>query len=445
MAGPEAQPKAPEQPKDIPGFKGLERMEKIDALKKGGAFREFLDKVVSIRSNPEQQKKVAEALQKIDSDPNLNDDQKKEQLRSQPQAELLAIIGKNIEFGEKGMNVTLDFGKLAFAEQKGIGAGHLFPPNASNISFGGESNGTEAKRSPGTRGGEYRSRKNKYMSSFTGTKLFIAYKDIMSFDAKQMESATKLEKDSMQKVQATVGEAHSAQAGLRGSEKLTPPASAAQTEPSLARGKESNEKSVSHSPVFIGDSQMEGLAPTLRRKGIKAIDLRSMKMEDIARGLKDPEYLNSFYEQTGNGQAFAESRKRTLLAGIKALETADTVMLQCGGNNIANKHSLETMQKHFRTLVGTIKKINQNAKIRVGLMLIRNTNRPENDVATQYNEWLKENAQKEGVELVDSRGIMMNYREKFPDRNWGKGAHLHGDEYKNLANGVLEAINYQAA
>lgn len=445
---PSAQPAAPEQKidaKNDPNLKGLENLDKIEALKKG-AFREFIDKVMAIRRNPEEQKKITEKLEKIDNDTQLTDNQKKEALRSQSSTELFAVIGKNIEFGAEGMSVTFDFGKLAFAEKTAIGAGHILPPNIGKIKFGEGKNATEAKRQPGTRGGEYRTEKDKYMSSYTNTKVFIKYTDIMPFDAKQMEEATKKEQESVVKKVATVDTAHDAHADLRAGmpQAGSAPHAPAPEPTATQKPAESKDIQVSHAPVFIGDSQMEGMGPTLRRKGIKAIDLRSMKMEDIARGLKDPGYLNTFYERTGNGQAFAESRKRTLLAGVEALKTADTVMLQCGGNNIANGHSLETMQRHFRTLIGTIREINPNAKIRVGLMLIRDTNRPENDVATRYNEWLKGNAQKEGVTLVDSRGIMMAYREKFPNRNWGKGAHLHGDEYKNLANGVIDAIGYQS-
>lgn len=436
MAGPEAQQKAPEQPKDIPGFKGLERMEKIDALKKGSAFREFVDKVVLIRSNSEQQKKVAEALQKIDSDPNLSDDQKKEQLRSQPQADLLAIIGKNIEFGEKGMNVTLDFGKLAFAEQKGIGAGHLFPPNATNVSFGGESNGTEAKRSPGTRGGEYRSRKNKYMSSFTGTKLFIAYKDIMSFDAKQMKSATKLEKDSMQKVQATVGEAHSAQAGLRGSEKLTPPASApteqaraAQTEPSLVRGKESNEVQVTRRPVFIGDSQVQGLKGSLAKKGIRSFDYVGKTMQSIAANIR----------------ALPEQDRQ-------AIKNADTVVFQCGGNNLAGRegYPLKKMQDNFYLMISAIKSINPDAKIRVGTLMAPGEYSSNKPTRAAYNAWLKEEAVRTGkFSIVDTYAITEdpnNPGHRIEQLFGGaSNPHLKWKEYSKLSPKMLEAINYQAA
>lgn len=441
MAGPEAQQKAPEQPKDIPGFKGLERMEKIDALKKGGAFREFLDKVVSIRSNPEQQKKVAEALQKIDSDTSLSDDQKKEQLRLQPQADLLAIIGKNIEFGEKGMNVTLDFGKLAFAEQKGIGAGHLFPPNVTNVSFGGENKGTEAKRSPGTRGGEYRSKKNKYMSSFTGTKLFIAYKDIMPFDAKQMESAIKLEKDSMQKVQATVGEAHSAQAGLRGSEKLTPPAvaaplaaeqtpaQAARVEPPLVQGRESNERFISRSPVFIGDSQVQGLKGSLAKRGIRSFDYVGKTMQSIAAHIR----------------ALPEQDRQ-------AIKKADTIVFQCGGNNLAGKegYPLKKMQDNFYLMISAIKSINPDAKIKVGTLMAPGKYSSNKPTRAAYNAWLKEEAAKTG-----NFSVMDTYAMTEDPNNPGhrieqlfggaNNPHLKWKEYFKLSPKMLEAINYQPA
>lgn len=429
MAGPESPQQAPQQPKDIPGFKGLEQLNKIESLKKG-AFREFIDKVVAIRSNPEAQKKVTDALQKIDNNPTLSDEQKKEQLRSQPSTELLAIIGKNIEFGEKGMSVTLDFGKLAFAEKTAIGAGHLFPPNTQNISFGDAQGGTVAKRTAGTRGGEYRSEKDKYMSSFTGTKIFIAYKDILPLDAQQMESAIRTEKGSTTKVRAVVDTASAAQTDLRATAQIKrPEAPDQETAAPLPDSKEAKEVLIARRPVFIGDSQVEGLRPSLSKRGIKAFDYRGLRMETIAQRIEN----------------MPESEKQFI-------KNADTIVLQCGGNNLASSegYTLEKMQKNFYKLINTMRSINPSARIRVGTQMAPGEGSRNKETRFAYNAWLKEEAAKTGkFSIVDTYALTEdpnNPGHRMEQLFGGStNPHLKMREYGKLSPKMLEAINYQAA
>ncbi len=430
MASPEHQSAAPEKPQNIPGFKGLERLDTTDALKKG-AFREFLNKVIAIRQNPEEQKKISDALAKIDNNPILSDEQKKEQLRSQPQAELLATIGKNIELGEKGMSITLDFGKLAFAEQKAIGAGHLLPPNTGKIAFNGESNPAE-KRQPGSHGGEYRSEKGTYMSSFTGTKLFIKYEDILPFDAKQMEQATALEKASVKKVQTLQDSSHDAQTSLRrevaGTSQPTQPAQLAQREQSDEQFAESKEKLVSHRPVFIGDSQVEGLRPSLAKRGIKAFDYRGLRMETIATRIN----------------TLSEDEKQFI-------RTADTIVLQCGGNNLAmsKNYPLEKMQNNFQKLINAVKEINPNVHIRVGTLMAPGDNSSSRETRFAWNAWLKNEATKSGgFSVVDTYALTEDpgnpghrIEALFGGAN---NPHLKMSEYAKLSPKLLEAINYKA-
>lgn len=416
MPSPENQSVAPEQPKDIPGFKGLERLDKIEALKKG-AFREFLNKVMAIRQNPEEQKKVADALTKIDNDTSLTDTQKKEQLRSRPAAELFATIGKNIELGEKGMSVTFDFGKLAFAEQKAIGAGHMLPQNISKVQFGEGARAAESKRTTGIRGGEYRSQKETYMSSFTGTKVFIKYEDILPLDADQMKKAEAQERTSIQKKVAVTEKAHDDHATLRTTEKVAPP----------AESKDAKEELVTHNPVFIGDSQVQGLKPSLARKGIRAFDFVGKRMETIASRI----------------QSLPENEKA-------AIKNADTIVLQCGGNNLAmnENYPLEKMQKNFYALLNAVKSINPNVRVRVGTLMAPGNGSSSKETRFAYNAWLKEESVKTGrFSIVDTYALTedpANPGHRIEALFGGvNNPHMKMSQYAKLSPKLLEAMNYQ--
>lgn len=418
MASPEHQSTTPEKPKDISGFKGLEKLDQVEALKKG-AFREFLNKVMAIRQNPEEQKKIMESLEKIDNDRALTDGQKKEQLRSRPPVELFATIGKNIELGEKGMSVTFDFGKLAFAEQSAIGAGHMFPPNISKVRFGEGAQATESRRTPGVRGGEYRSRKDTYQSSFTGTKIFIKYEDILPFDSAQMKIAEEQEQASVKKHVATTEKTHSDHTALRTTEHLQAPASSGP--------KESKEALVTHNPVFIGDSQVQGLKPSLAKKGIRAFDFVGRRMESIAARLAD----------------LREDDKA-------AIKNADTIVLQCGGNNLnmSEGYPLEKMQKNFYILMNAVKQINPDVRIRVGTLMPPGDGSRNKETRFAYNAWLKEESAKTGrFSIVDTYALTedpSNPGHRIESLFGGSNnPHLKMSQYAKLSPKLLEAINYQ--
>ncbi len=421
MASPENQSNTLEHPKDIPGFKGLEKLDSIEALKKG-AFREFLNKVMAIRQNPEQQKKITEALAKIDNDRTLTDDQKKEQLRSRPAAELFATIGKNIELGEKGMSVTFDFGKLAFAEQKAIGAGHILPPNISKVRFGEGAGATESKRTPGTRGGEYRSEKDRYMSSFNGTKVFIKYEDILPFDAAQMKKAEEQERESTQKKAAVVEKTHSDHSMLR-------EGMAQSTAQDTEFKPESKETLPTHNPVFIGDSQVQGLKPSLAKKGIRAFDFVGKRMESIA------DLIQNLPKNE-----------------MQSIKNADTIIFQGGGNNLnmAENYPLEKMQKNFYKLFNVIKRINPRARIKIGTMMAPGEHSRSKETRFAYNAWLKEESAKTGrFSIVDTYALTEDptnpghrIEELFGSAN---NPHLKMSQYAKLSPKLLEEINYQKA
>lgn len=433
MAGPENQSSQPEQPKTIPGFKGLEHLDKVDALKKG-AFREFLNKVTAIRGNPEELRKVTEKLEKLDNDSSLSLDQKKEQLRSLPKEELFAVIGKNIELGEQGMHVALDFGKLGFAEQTAIGAGHLLPANVSKVQFGEGSSATAAKRLPGTRGGEYRTENDRYMASYTNTNIFIKYEDILPYDEKQMADAEEAEKKYNQQREDTVQQTHEQHMALR-AEQPAAPASAPQ---------ESNDTLPSHAPIFIGDSQVEGLRGALSRKGILAVDFRGRRMESIADALKNPSLVDKWF---GENEKYREGVKARLLKFHEQIKSTDSVVFQCGGNNITSGQSLSQMQENFRKLVATVRGFNPSAKIFVGLLIPPTETSKNVETRIAYNAWLKKEAEKDSWKIVDSYGAVQDPTTGLRDPRLSAkdGHHLNGQGYAHLAKTALDTINYQAS
>ncbi len=435
MAGLENQSSESEKQKTIPGFRGLECLDKIENLKKG-AFREFLNKVTAIRGNPEELKKVTEKLEKLDNDSNLSPDQKKEQLRSLPKEELFAVIGKDIELGEKGMQVTLDFGKLQFAEQAAIGAGHLLPANVSKVQFGEGSSTRVAKRLPGTRGAEYRTEKDRYMSSYTNTKLFIKYEDILPCDEKQLARAEEVEKKYDKQREDAIGKTHEQQGALR-AEQPAAPTSAPQ---------ESRDTLPSHTPIFIGDSQVEGLRGALSKKGILAVDFRGLRIEAIAACLKDPSKIDQYYTR-GSQQTYKEGVKGRVAQFQSQIRNTDTIIFQCGGNNIVAGDSLEKMQRKIKNLIATVRELNPSAKIFIGL-LIPPTESSKN-VATRLtcNEWLKEEAKKGTFRIIDSFGAIED-----PDHpglrdtslSAADGAHLNRKGYQKLAQTALASINFKS-
>lgn len=417
-----------EQSKDIPGFKGLEQLEKVEALRKG-AFREFLNRIMAIRQNPEEQKKITEKLQQIDSNRSITKAQKKEQLRSQPAAELLAVIGKDIEFGEKGIHISLDFGKLAFAQKTAIGAGHFLPSNISKVTFGEGSRAIESKRTPGLRGGEYRSATDRYMSSFTGTKIFMRYEDIMPMDNAKLDQAKKIEQGSVRKVRSVTEATQEAQASLRRTTQPTtqetPPE--LKTHRPIPESQESKEIIVSHRPVFIGDSQVQGLKPSLAKRGIRAFDYVGKSFDGIARRIRN----------------LPENQK-------EEIRKADTIMLQCGGNNLAPPRfvSLKEMQTAFYELFNTIKSIHPNATIRVGTLMPPGKGSNNKETRFAYNEWLREESAKTGRFLIvdtyklteDPSRPGQRIESLFGGIN---NPHLKMFRYAELSPKLLEAINYQ--
>lgn len=436
MAGPENQSSQIEQPKNIPGFRGLERLDKIENLKKG-AFREFLNKVTTIRGNPEELKKTTSKIEKIDSDTTLSPEQKKEQLRTLPKEELFAVIGKDIELGEKGMHVALDFGKLQFAEQTAIGAGHLLPANVSKVQFGEGSLAKTTKRLPGTRGAEYRTEKDRYMSSYTNTKLFIKYEDILPCDEKQLARAEEVEKKYDQQREDTIGKTHKQQGVLRAEQPAVASASAPQ---------ESRDTLVSRAPIFIGDSQVEGLRGALSKKGILAVDFRGLRIEAIAACLKDPSKIDQYYKRESQ-QAYKEGVKARVAQLQNQIRNTDTIVFQCGGNNIVAGDSLEKMQRKIKNLIATVREFNPSAKIFMGL-LIPPTESSKN-VATRLacNEWLKEEAKKGTFGIVDSFGAIEDPNHpglRNTSLSAADGAHLNGKGYRKLAQTALASINFKS-
>ncbi len=416
---------------NIPEFKGLEKLNTIPALKEG-SFREFLNKVMEIRQAPEKEKQAHDEIKKIDSDTTLSNDEKKSQLRAIDRIKLFAVIGKNIEFGENSLEITLDFNDLDFAEKQAIGAGDILPPNINKIAFEKKQNAKPiiGERTVGPNGREYRSKSRNYIASYTGTKLTIDYKDILTTTNEQTQKMDVTEKKSIIKAEEAVQTSQKSTKDLKGEiEKPKPiPAKAAETK----------EVGVSHRPVFIGDSQMEGMGSYyLRGQGIDTIDLRSMRMESIARTLEDPSKVDSYYK--GKSEAFVSNRKNRIISGREKLKTADAIVLQCGGNNIVSKHSLQKMQSSLEKLIATIRTFNISAPIYVGMLMIR-PETPDNSVSNQYNTWLRDQASKGVIRIVDSNKIVRDSGIKRPS-----GTHLDRNGYIHLAKQVLKAINYRKA
>lgn len=412
---------------EIPGLKGIEKLNTIPALK-SGSFREFLNKVAETKKD---QKQAHDEIKKIDDDKTLSSNEKKTQLRAIDRSKLFAVIAKNIEFGETGIEITLDFGDLTFAEKKAIGAGDILPPSVRKVAFGKDESEDKSigSRSIGPNGREYRSKNNKYMASSTNTKLFISYSDIMDASTAQAAKMDEAEKKSGKKAEGAVADAKQQAKDLR--QDIDKGRSA-------PAPRETREVGVSHQPVFIGDSQMEGMGNYyLRRHGVDVIDLRSMRMESIARTLKDPSKINEYYGK--KSEKFVTSRKEHLLSGREKLRTTDAIVLQCGGNNIAQHHSLEKMQSSLEKLVSTIRTFNQTAPLYVGMLMIHEDT-PQNAVSRQYNAWLLEQASKGAFHVINSDKIVKESGIKRP-----KGAHLDRDNYVNLAKQALKAINYNVA
>ncbi len=434
MAGNET-PTQPEQPKEIPGFKGLENLDKVEALKKG-AFREFLNKVTALRANPVEFKKTAEKLEKIDSDTALSPEQKKEQLRNLSKEELFAVIGKNIELGEKGMDVTLDFGKLVFAEQTAIGAGHILPATVSKVQFGEGVSATTAKRLPGTRGGEYRTENNRYMSSYTNTKIFIKYEDILSLDSAKIAEAETTEKSYNQQREVATVHTHDQQAALRTDMPVAQPAAA--TAPA-----ESGDTPPSRTPIFIGDSQVEGLRGALSKSGILAVDFRGRRMEDIAAALKDPSLVNNWF---GKNKKYRNGVKARLQKFHEQIKNSDSIIFQCGGNNVVQGQSLEKLQENFKKLVGTVRYFNRSARIFVGLLIPPTESSVHVETRMAYNAWLKEEAVKGSWKIVDSFGALQDPTTglRDPKLSAADGLHLNSGGYAKMAKTALDTIKYQA-
>ena len=417
------------RPIEIPGLKGIEKIDTIPALK-SGSFRDFLNRVMEIRKNPTREKEIHDEIKKIDEDAKLSSIEKKTQLRGIDRVKLLAAIGKKIEFGEKSMEITLDFGDLTFAEKRAIGAGDILPPSVKKIAFS-KNQGTETipgTRSIGANGREYRSENKKYLASRTNTKFTISYEDIMTTNPEQA-----------QRMEATEEKAGGkARAAVETSKKSIKKLKVGIGEPpiALAKAVEKREVGVSLHPIFIGDSQMEGMGSYyLRGQGIDAIDLRSMKMETIAGTLENPSKVDNFYKK--ESAAFIENRKKHLLSGREKLKTADAIILQCGGNNIASNYSLPKMQSSLKKLISTIRSFNASAPIYIGTLMIK-PETPDNSVSYQYNTWLREQASKGVIRIVDSNKIVRESGIKRPS-----GAHLDRNGYVNLAKQALKAINYR--
>lgn len=411
-----------QQPQEIAGIKGLEQLESIPVLK-DGAFREFLDKVMEIRRDPTKEKQVHDEIKKIDEDTVLSDEEKKSQLRGIDRIKLFATIAKSIEFDDKGLTITLDFGDLNFAESRAIGAGDILPPIIRNVAFSGADHETEpttGTRSIGPNGREYRSQNQNYMASYTGTKLRIAYEDIVNTDNQKADQLERTEQESGKKVAEVVQASQVDKQNLKKdvAERL--------------------ETGVSRQPLFIGDSQMEGMGNYyLKGEGIDFIDLRSMKMETIAQTLEDPSKIDQYYKQ--KNPEFAQHRKTRVLNGLEKIKTSDAIILQCGGNNIAQHHSLKKMQSSLEKLIGTIRRFNKTAPIYVGMLMI-NDETPADSVSRQYNTWLISEAQKGSIRIIDSGNIV-----KTAGMEKKKDGHLSRSGYIHLAKGALEAINYRKA
>ncbi|MCX6734086.1 MAG: SGNH/GDSL hydrolase family protein [Candidatus Peregrinibacteria bacterium] len=414
---------------EIPGLKGMEKLNTIPALKEGN-FHEFLDKVLEIRRDPLKEKSAYDEIKKIDDDKTLSANDKKAQLRAIDRTKLFATIGKNIEFGENSLEITLDFDGLDFAEKQAIGAGDILPSSIKKIAFEKKQNAklTVGERTVGPNGREYRSKNRNYIASYTGTKLIINYKDILPITKEQERKIDAAEKKGEEQAAETVGTSKKAAEALKKDVGQKPQAQ--------AKTPETNEVGVSHQPVFIGDSQMEGMGGYyLRGKGIDVIDLRSMRMESIARTLKDPTKIDMYYAK--KSKEFIERRKNRIISGREKLKTADSIVLQCGGNNIAANQSLEKMQASLQKLIGTIRTFNTSAPLYVGTIMVKE-GVPETATSRQYNMWLKEQASKGAFRIMDSEKIVKESGIVRP-----AGVHLDRENYIHLSKEALKAINYQ--
>lgn len=410
---------------EIPGCKGLEKLNTIPALKEG-SFREFLGKVLEIRKDPTKEKAAYDEIKKIDNDTSLSANDKKAQMRSMDRAKLFATIGKNIEFGENSLEITLDFDDLAFAEKQAIGAGDILPPSIKKVAFEKKQNAKPivGERTVGPNGREYRTKSRNYIASYTGTKLTIDYKDILPTTQEQAKKMDTAEKKGEEQAAEAVGTSKKAAEALKKDVGNKTP--------------ETNEVSVSHQPVFIGDSQMEGMGSYyLRGQGVNVIDLRSLRMESIARTLQDPSRMDSYYK--GKSETFIANRKNRMLSGREKLKTADSIVLQCGGNNIAANQSLEKMQASLQKLISTIRTFNTSAPLYVGTIMVKE-GVPETATSRRYNTWLREQASKGAFRIMDSEKIVKESGITRP-----AGVHLDKANYIHLSKEALKAINYQKA
>ncbi len=412
------------RPTEIPGLNGIEKLDTIPVLK-SGSFREFLNKVMEIRQDPAKEKQTHDEIKKIDSDTTLSDDDKKAKLRAIDRVKLFAIIGKNIDFGETGLEITFDFGDLAFAEERAIGAGDMLPPNVQKITKKADAESTQGTRSIGPNGREYQSEEQNYIASYTGTKLSIDYKDILttnSAQAQQMEATEKKGEAKAEKVEDTSkAEAKALKEDVSKKPQVPPPIPPRVPEP------EKKEVGVSHRPVIIGDSQAQGigLSKEMRDNGIFAAGFVGKRIEYIAKKI--------------------DNKKNTELRNNIA--SSDSIILQCGGNNIVQGYSLKDMQDALRTLIKAVRTLNESAPIYVGL-LMPPTNKPINLVTRlAYNEWLKAEASKGTFRIIDSYGAVAD--KNNPKQRDGafvnsqSALHLNLEGYEHLAKIALKTINYQ--
>lgn len=409
----------------IPGFKGAEKLNTIPALKKG-SFREFLNKVAEIRKNPAKEKLAHDEIKKIDDDKTLSNDAKKAQLRGIDRVKLFAIIGKNIEFGENAMEITLDFDGLSFAEKHAIGAGDILPSNIKKIACNDKS--ITGLRTIGPNGREYRSKNRNYIASYTGTKLSIDYKDIITTNNEQEQKMDVIEKKGTEKAEKVVKTSKGKTKELK--EDITKKISTSPTPvQALTKASETKEIDVSHRPVVIGDSQAQGigLSREIRNNGIFAAGFVGKRIEAIAKKI--------------------DNKKNTELR--RNIIEADSIILQCGGNNLVQGYSLKKMQRALEILITSVRNLNSSAPIYVGLQMPP-TNKPINlTTRLAYNEWLKSEAQKGTFRIIDSYGAVVDKNNPYQrDSQFVKSQsalHLNAKGYEHLAKQALKAINYQKA
>lgn len=493
------------------GLKGVEKLDKIEALRDGPFRTEYLDKVIALKSDQKALDAMRKKLEGIENDDTKTPEQKTALLREglassentlEGMANLFAILGKNIEFGDTSMKITFDFGKLNYAEDSAVGAGHILPPNVQFITT---ENGKAARRTIGKRGGEYRTG-SKYTAVKSETTVVIEYKDIMKFDDKKMAKGLTIEKELSAKHLATAAASRAKRIAMLNSileeraakkERVAAKKPAARQEVAKAETtKPEVKKAEVAKPVetpkavtpeqtevlngklpapppslefqetprptnklaVIGDSQVEGLGSRLGKEGIPYSDLRGFSIRGITEALNNPLSIARHFRKRYDNpekQAQYDARMHSQIAHtekvLAALTTAERVFIQCGGNNIHDKSkSVDSMKRDFTALISAIKEKSASHKdIFVGYLMPSGTALAETEGAkrAEFNLWLFQQAKAGKFKLVDTyRNVADRSNPSLRDEALFQGprnAHLKSSGYTMLAEKTLRALNYQ--